>query len=223
VYNSNSIGLKQLLDDWKLKHLNEQDRLNHYREMMEEVRSRLEVIKAILTNAPKLDIRFVREICYLQLRYLCEIVALACLLAQGSFTKRLLATYEADKIINELHKLNPYLFPQPCLVTMVGGVTRVKGLPSQPKYLTRDDIPKLWGKCGDVLHLSPLTKTLRPRSTNMDSLSDVQEWFEKIFALLNEHLLILVENKKMLVVNMYAPYFQGRPAVTLLNFEVTPR
>jgi len=204
-----------------VKVLDEQARLQHYRELMEEARHRFDILDSIMNNAAQLDVRFVREICFLQFRYLCEIVALACLLAQGDFTKRLLTTYEADKIINRLHKLNPHLYPQPCRVAVENGQTNVIGLSHQSNYLTRGDIPKLWGQCGNVLHLSPLDKALKPRPDKASSLSDVRVWFEKITALLNEHLLVIVENKKALVVNMYAPYFHGRPAVNLLNFEIT--
>jgi len=202
-----------------MKRLDEQGRLRHYRELMEEARSRFDVINAMLENRSNLDSRFVREICYLQFRYLCEIIALACLVAQGSFTKRLLDTYEADKIINELHGLNPHLYPQPVRVAQVGNHTTVTGVSEQIRFLQRDDLPKLWGRCGDILHISPLTKTLKPRPVSDPNLSDVRESFGLITALLNEHLLVLAENKKVLVVNMYAPYFEGRPAVHLISFQ----
>jgi hypothetical protein len=209
-----------------MKRLDEQGRLEYYRELMEEVRHRFDVLNVTLANTAKLDVRFVREICYLQFRYLCEFIARACLVAQGNLTKRLIDHYEPYKIISELHEFNPHLYPQPVRVTKVGNKTMVTGISDQIKFLKRDDLPKLWGKCGDVLHISPFMQTLKEKPDTISTLSDVQDVFEDIAALLKEHLLVLSRGKespKALVVNLYAPYFDGRPAVHLINWSFTPQ
>jgi len=59
----------------------------------------------------------VREFCYLQLRMLCELIALACLVAHGDITaaqpNKLRKAYEADKILAQLATLHQHFYPQP--------------------------------------------------------------------------------------------------------------
>src|SRR5262245_27923594 len=54
----------------------------------------------------------VREYCFLQLRMLCELIALGCLTAQGDLqTGKLKDEYRADKIIRRLQQLHPDFYP----------------------------------------------------------------------------------------------------------------
>jgi hypothetical protein len=65
----------------------------------------------------------VREVRFLQLRMLCELIALACLMAHGDIpavqaSKKLSKEYSADKIIGQLDALHPNFYPYPVLVTV---------------------------------------------------------------------------------------------------------
>jgi hypothetical protein len=50
---------------------------------MEEVKLRFEALNAAYHNQAGMHPAMARELCYLQLRFLCEIVAIGCLVAHG--------------------------------------------------------------------------------------------------------------------------------------------
>ncbi len=62
--------------------------LKLYLALMEEARVRLDAINHAFQNDAGLPPRMVRETCYLQLRFLCEIIALGCLVAHGDIKKK---------------------------------------------------------------------------------------------------------------------------------------
>ena len=84
--------------------------IGQYRVMMEEAKIRLDSIDAALSGLITIiPVPALREFCFLQLRMLCELIALACLMAQGDIpatkTKKLLETWEPDRILRELERL----------------------------------------------------------------------------------------------------------------------
>lgn len=175
----------------------EQKAIATYLAIMEEVKDRSRVLNAIYQNEALFPNTIVREICYLQFRCLCELVALACLVAHGdvSNTKKIRDTWEANKIIAEMSKLKPLFYPQPC-ESRSGGIV---GLP-HINHLTKDDLIKLWGISGDVLHRTPLSQYVDPSPTRRPKdFSDVVAWGEKIAALLDVHWITLTETRGMLV------------------------
>jgi hypothetical protein len=62
----------------------EQAALKLYVSLMEEAKVRFYVIDMAISGRTGLPERGVREFCYLQLRMLCEVIALACLTANGN-------------------------------------------------------------------------------------------------------------------------------------------
>jgi len=54
-----------------------------YANLMEEIKVRLDCINAAMQGRLMLPSPIVREFCYLQIRFLCELVALSCLIAHG--------------------------------------------------------------------------------------------------------------------------------------------
>jgi hypothetical protein len=92
--------------------------INNYASIMEEAKLRLDWINTaasgIITVLPGTPLR---EFCFLQLRMLCEVIALACLVAHGDIpatrAKRLQREWSPDRILAELEKLHPHFFPQP--------------------------------------------------------------------------------------------------------------
>ena len=58
--------------------------LNLYAALMEEVKIRIDVIKIIVGTTPvPMPSTLMREYCFLQLRMICELIALGCLTAHG--------------------------------------------------------------------------------------------------------------------------------------------
>jgi hypothetical protein len=94
--------------------------LNVYAALMEEIKERVAWIDwAIDKVSDWPSPEAVHEFCYLQLRMICESIALACLIAQGhvGIVKKLRKEYAADRIIKELEKLHPDFFPRPARTT----------------------------------------------------------------------------------------------------------
>src|SRR5205823_6364351 len=67
-------------------------------------------------------------------------------------------------------------------------------------YLTKADLLRLYGECGNVLHRGNLKNFIRENMGNLD-LSPIREWIAKIATLLNHHQIQLADkNKQMWVV-----------------------
>ena len=88
-----------------------------YAALMEEIKRRVDVLRAVLDGTYPLPVMPAFEFCYLQLRKICEVFALACLAAHGDIpgvrTKLLQKTYNADFIIKQLATLHPQFYPVP--------------------------------------------------------------------------------------------------------------
>ena len=88
-----------------------------YTAIMEEAKSRALSINTVTGPGLALPVVLRREFCFLQLRMLCELIALGCLVAHGDIEETKLATfqkaYNAGDIINRLGKLHPAFYPSP--------------------------------------------------------------------------------------------------------------
>ena len=79
-----------------------------YADLMEEAKARIAAIDtAINKTTALLPPTFIQEFCFLQLRMLCELIALGCLVAHGDIaeTSKLKAEWSADDIIKALKKI----------------------------------------------------------------------------------------------------------------------
>jgi hypothetical protein len=95
--------------------MDERQILRLYCGLMEEAKIRIGTINYTYRNDAKLPPMMVRESCYLQFRFLCEIIALGCLIAHSDVKEAhaVKDRYEPHKIMRKLEKLNPYFYPQP--------------------------------------------------------------------------------------------------------------
>ena len=142
----------------------QQDRiLEGYQSLMEETKWRLHAVNLAYRNEAVLPPGMVREVCYLQFRFICEVIAVGCLLAHGDIqaTAPIRDTYEPGKIIKQLAKINPSFYPQPMQEQKEGKVVSLSARPDVP-HLSRQELPKLWGRAGDALHRTPLIKVIDP-------------------------------------------------------------
>jgi hypothetical protein len=176
--------------------MTEEEKMRLYLLLMEEIKCRFDVINSAYRNVDGFPPGMVREICYLQFRLLCEIIALGCLIAHGdiSETRALHDTYEPGKIIKKMERLNPDFYPQPVEVT---GST-ITGRSDLP-HLTKQELPKLWARSGHILDRAPMAKFLETSKPSPVDFSDIMEWAEKIRILLNSHWITLSPGKAMVV------------------------
>ena len=182
---------------------NQEHAIKTYLALMEEAKSRFSVVNNTYQNEAKYPPALVSEICYLQFRLLCEIIALGCLLVHGdiSHPKTLQKAYNPTKIMKHLEKLNPHYYPQPIKHTLKDKMHKFSAIPDTP-HLSKEDLVVLWNKSGDLLHRAPLTKLSKPPKTDIHKFSDIFEWSGKLTGLLNSHWITLVENRRGMVVSL---------------------
>jgi hypothetical protein len=176
-----------------------------YANLMEEAKARIAAIDAAINRRLSLPDMIVEEFAYLQLRLLCEIVALKCLIAHGDFTQeklnKLRDEYDADTIIKKLAALNSTFYPIPVRMTVRSpspgdpGEVRLDAVPDGA-FLTKAELLALYGRTGNYLHRGKLRKLdSRPPYTGIN-LPRVTEWAAKVVRLLEQHRIRSPDNKK---------------------------
>ncbi len=98
----------------------QQQALNLYAELMDEAKNRLSWIEHAVNGHTGFPAVLVREFCYLQLRMLCELIALGCLVAHGDIEQstKLQKEWAANKILAQLAALHPSFYPQAAFLTL---------------------------------------------------------------------------------------------------------
>jgi hypothetical protein len=137
--------------------------LSVYADFMEEIKLRTDAIDRIygLCHKGQLDRRPTAEFGYLQLRMICELIALGCIAAHNDIrdvnAKALLKSWSASDIMHRLENLHSEFYPRPTRQTE----RKAWGPNGQPimqveaittGYLSKADLIKLNGECGDRLH-----------------------------------------------------------------------
>ena len=185
-----------------------------YANLMEEARYRIEAMDAALNGRLALPDMIIEEFVYLQLRLLCEIVALGCLVAHGDFTQDQLThlrnEYDADTIIKNLASLNATFYPIPMRMTIrppgPGDPGEVH-LDERPEgsFLTKDELLRLYGRTGNYLHRGKLKKLKsRPPYTAVDK-ARVTTWAQKMLGLLDQHRIRSPDNLRHWLCGLKGP------------------
>lgn len=168
-----------------------------YANLLDEVKVRIDCVDKAVHGRTSMPGPLVREFCYLQLRILCELIALSCLVAHGDiaakYSKRLGKEWSADKIIGELTKLHPNFYPQAMRQTIriSGGGWEEEAI--HPSPLPKTELLELYGKCHPYLHRGNVKKLLNSETpieihTN---LPEIIKWAQKINDLLSHHFIVL--------------------------------
>lgn len=134
----------------------------------------------------------VMELCYLQLRMLCETIALANLvihedISEIAMSRKLATEWHAEKIIDALGKLHPHFFPQAIEYRdkhIQGGV--------KPNAITKDEVVRLYGVCGEALHRGTAKKISNYKTTKTRKFDapEITNWVQKIEDLLGTHVVV---------------------------------
>jgi hypothetical protein len=171
-----------------------------YLSMLEEVKVRFDCINVALTGQTNLPERGAVEYCYLQLRMLCELIALGCLVVHGEIegADSLRGKWSADEIIKRLEKLHPDFYPHPISISFPSP-KRVHIDAIETGFLTKADLLKLVGVSGDVLHRGSLKTLTRPSPTLLAGLPGALEWGRKVTTLLSQHRIGLLGGKAHLI------------------------
>jgi hypothetical protein len=177
----------------------------HYADIMEEIKLRLAAIETFRTN-PIVHPYVMIELCFLQYRYICELLALGCLVAHGdtqfAHSRKLLKQWSADSIIKHLERLHPDFYPRPYRLRDPSDASTEE--PIADGYLSKEKLLSLYARCNLLLHRGTLNGILREEVARHDS-DEVDEWGKEIVSLLNYHKIALKNQRySQLIVLMKA-------------------
>ena len=170
---------------------------------MLEIRNRTDIVRSCLAGKFQLPGYAAYELCYLQFRLICELIALSSLAVHGDIPAtragRLTKAYQADAILNALEKLHPDFYPRPTkqVIGADGKVKKVEPIPSG--FLTKPELLALYRECGDLLHRGTL-RTIKPRTAG--DFTKIMEISTKIITLLNHHQIAFSDRNYELFVLM---------------------
>jgi hypothetical protein len=180
-----------------------------YANLMGEVRVRFDCINRAGVNVARYPGPVVREFCWLQLRMICELVALSCLVAHGDMkslqSHSVGKSYSADEIIDKLTKLRPHFYPIPIKQRLINpaappGKRQFDLTPVNPSPLPKEAFLALYGKTHRHLHRGSLKK-LMSAETQIDmnvNFPEIIEHTQKISDLLSQHAIAITESKILL-------------------------
>ena len=198
------------------------DAAKAYTSIMEEAKFRALSINTLTNSSYALPVSLQREYCFLQLRMLCELIALGCLVAHGDLeetkSRSLQDEYRAGEIVKRLEKLHPNFYPSPRKPVFSPG--RVHMSDYDREFLTKSHLITLYGKCGDALHKGNLRQLLDPKSQPPADFRDIQEWGQKILNLLSVHLISRREGNFHLIVMLEALQTGGNVLVSVAESPV---
>ena len=177
-----------------------------YCELMEEIKRRAEVIQSVTRGQINVPQIVGLELSYLQLRMICELIALSCLTVHGDVpatkAKRLTKAYNADQIVKNLERLHPAFYPSPGRQIHDPNGKVVEVVKVLEPHLNKSELQLLYGECGDFLHRGNIEQILKGRK--MPEFARIELWVTKITTLLNHHQIQLVDKSRQLWVIMHA-------------------
>lgn len=180
-----------------------------YANLMEEVKVRFDCINAGITGRLILPTPIVREFCWLQVRMLCELVALSCLVAHGDIaalqSNKLGKAYSADDILDRLAKLRPHFYPIAITQNLENpgatpGTRRYKSTAIDPSPLPKEELLKLYARTHRYVHRGTY-KGLVSSATPIDMnpmFPEIVSLTQKISDLLGNHVIAITEDHVLL-------------------------
>jgi hypothetical protein len=170
-----------------------------YANLLEELKLRIAAIDAGTSGQlAVLPPPIVREHCYLQIRFACEIVALGCLLAHGDIvpkSSKLLGKWAANEIMDGIERLHPDFYPRPARFVNDGAELRVDWI--EPNPLPKGDLLKIYGQCGDILHKGKIKKIISPTDPIVIHYPDITKIARKFVDALTNHVVFMLGGQTM--------------------------
>lgn len=175
--------------------------MSTYVNLMSEAKGRISWIEYIVNGKSGLDPVIARESCDLQLRLICETIALCCLVAHGEIEEtkapKLQKLWSAPDILKGLEALHPSFFPVPRKPQKTGPhswhFAEIEG-----DYLTKDKLIELYGACGNRLHRGSLKNIVTGKQPLANEMTEVIAAHAAISALLNVHHISLIGDAQFL-------------------------
>ena len=191
--------------------------LGTYSAIMEEIKSRVVCLDLCARSIFNVEGWISAELGYLQLRKICELIAIGCLVAHGDIKETqasaLQKKWDPAKILRQLGELHTDFFPIPVTLTIVPQVS-VHMEPVLTGFLSKTDLLELYGKSGDFLHRGSLRNLLRGKITDVSP--DLLHWGHKIVTLLQNHHIRSITNKRHILCNLINADDNNRVQTVLL-------
>jgi hypothetical protein len=174
--------------------------MTYYCELMQEIKIRDQSISDL--SGAHIPAQVAYESAYLQLRMICELISIACLVIHGDIpatTQKLKKSWSADEIIKRLSEIHADFYPNPVYTPPDNKFQMVAVTEG---FLEKSELLLLYGKCGDRLHRGT-AKNARNRITPHNvSFVQVQRWRERITKLLSHHWITLYGSSDKIGVQM---------------------
>ncbi|MEQ9248654.1 MAG: hypothetical protein RLO21_21970 [Nitratireductor sp.] len=169
--------------------------LQTYAHLMNEIKIRLRAID--MASSGRINIPngpFLREFCFLQLRMVCELISLGCLVAHGDIkearTSKLEKEWSADRILRVLSKLHSDFYPTPVIANKTpDGMQNFEAIYDNG-CLVQAELPSLYALCGRVLHRGSVKQLHSDRMPGQFDLDEIQTWTKKVVSLLDIHMIV---------------------------------
>lgn len=190
-----------------------------YLPLMHELAIRIDLVAQAFDGNLSLTPPYAREYAYLQFRRICELIALGSLQLHGyiSATKSKSSQKEwnAEKIMNLLHRHHPHAFPQSLTRTKTQDGWHLQAN-SKPNALTLPEFKQLYAECGHVLHRGTIRTVESTRDFTEADYQKAVHWQSKIVDLMNEHLILRSESDGMYMISLRTE--SGMPECSILDF-----
>lgn len=184
------------------------DIIGLYSGLMEESRIRLAFLTSTISEIsddPDCDGAVFRaESTYLQIRFLCELTALAALAAHDglAINSHLRKGWNADDIFARLEQLNPISFPRPMLLSKTPKGWHLDH--NRDAIMARQELRAIYNRCGEHLHRG-IAKNVFARTGKNYDMGEVKSFASKIGALLSTHIVFVPELKRAFVTQLSVP------------------
>lgn len=193
--------------------------LSAYCALLEEIKRRHDIIGRTLDGEYAMDLRTAEELCFFHLRMICELIAVSCLVVHGDIqearTGKLKSAYQADMIIRALGKLHSDFYPRPGK-QVIHPDGSIEVLNVESGFLTKEELIKLYHRCGDVLHIGALDE-LNMKWNREVNIEAVRDWYQKIVVLLDHHQITLVRRNTEIWAMMNTRGHGGRVSAAIMT------
>jgi hypothetical protein len=172
-----------------------------YAKIMTEIKLRIGAINTGTMNLLPVPPPFVREFCFLQIRMICELIALGCLTAHGDITAtrshKLQKAWKADEIIERLEALHTNFFPIP----VIQGKNEMGHTvdPKTPNPLVKAEFLRLYRKCGGALHRGSVRKFVSEKTPVQIHYPEITALAQKLQDLLSVHMVSMLGGEMVFI------------------------
>lgn len=186
-----------------------------YANLMDEARQRIHTIRDLVDGRDRWPPRFLQEFCYLQLRMLCELIAVGCLVAHGEVKNlRTLKNWKIPDVVKEMEALNPDFYPRGVRFRRHAGGLHLDDY--NVPQLTKGELVQLWQRSGEYLHRGTAVKLLKEdRRGPQVNTDEIVLWGLKVMNLLEQHIISSSDRSKHLLVALASDDHGGNAGIWL--------